>query len=117
MIVASFHNDHGRLSLKLSGHAGMAEAGRDIVCASASILAYTVAQEVQNMENRHQLAEPPIIRMDAGDAEITIKPVDEATYDALHTFYIAQVGYSLLAYNYPQYVELIIELSETDTRS
>ena len=110
MITATFTKDteNGRLSLKLSGHAGAAEAGRDIVCASASILAYTVAQEAKNMESMNQLREAPIIRMDEGDAEITVCPRDGEDFsDALHTFYIAQVGYSLLAHNYPQYVELI----------
>lgn len=29
-------------SLRLSGHAGFAEKGKDIVCAAASILAYTL---------------------------------------------------------------------------
>ena len=111
MITTTFLKDRerGTLSLTLSGHAGSAEAGRDIVCASASILAYTVAQEAKNMEDRHQLREAPIIRLDAGDAEITVYPNDgEDYYDALHIFYIAQLGYSLLAHNYPQYVELKI---------
>lgn len=119
MISATFLKDRERgvLSLTLSGHAGAAEAGHDIICASASILAYTVAQEVKNMEKRHQLAEPPIIRLEEGDAEITVKPANDAAYaDALHTFCVAQVGYSLLAYNHPQYVELVM-LNETDTRS
>ena len=116
MIVASFHNDHGRLSLKLSGHAGMAEAGHDIVCASATILAYTVAQEAKNMEKRHQLTKPPIIKMEEGDIEITVHPKKGDRREAMHTFYIAQVGYTLLAYNYPQYVELI-QFNETDIRS
>ena len=32
--------------LDVSGHAGAAPAGEDTVCAAASMLAYTVAQEV-----------------------------------------------------------------------
>ena len=117
MITAIFIKDRETLSLKLSGHAGAAKAGQDVICASASILAYTVAQEAKNMEKRHQLVEPPIIRLEEGDAEITVNPVNDAAYaDALHTFYVAQVGFSLLAYNHPQYVELLT-LNETDIRS
>ena len=62
------------------------------------------------MESRHQLSEPPIIRLDEGDAEIAVCPTEDGLRDAFHTFYIAQVGYSLLAYNYPQYVELITHI-------
>lgn len=69
------------------------------------------------MENRHQLAEPPYIRENNGDMQITVKPANDAAYaDALHTFYVAQVGFQLLAYNHPQYVELLM-LNETDKRS
>ena len=119
MITVTFFRDEKSrtLVLKLSGHAGAAKAGHDIICASASILAYTVAQEAKNMERRHQLAEPPYIRLKEGDAQITVRPVNDAAYaDALHTFYVAQVGFELLAYNHPQYVELKT-LNETDTRS
>ena len=118
MITATFSKEQkGRiLTLKLSGHAGMAEAGRDIVCASATILAYTVAQEAKNMEKRDQLNEPPIIKMEEGDIEITVHPRIGDYHEAIHTFYIAQVGYTLLAYNYPQYVELI-QFNETGIQS
>ncbi|MBR4079519.1 MAG: ribosomal-processing cysteine protease Prp [Christensenellaceae bacterium] len=117
MIIATFFKDRKEISLNVSGHAGAAKAGHDIICASASILAYTVAQEAKNMEKRHQLAEPPYIRLNEGDTLITVKPVNDAAYaDALHTFYVAQVGFQLLAYNHPQYVELLT-LNETDTRS
>ena len=105
-----------RLTLTLSGHAGAAEIGHDIVCAGASILACTVAQEAKNMEKRNQLSKPPVIRMKEGDTEIEVCPLDEGDWlDALHTFYIAQVGYKLLAHNYPQYVELK-QLTKADSQ-
>ena len=119
MITVSFFRDKKSktLILKVSGHAGAAEAGHDIICASASILAYTVAQEAKNMERRHQLSEPAYIRIDDGEAVITIFPKNDAAYaDALHTFYVAEVGYNLLAHNYPQYVELK-RFNEIDPRS
>ena len=119
MITVSIFRDKKSktLILKLSGHAGAAEAGHDIICASATILAYTVAQEAKNMEKRHQLSKPPFIKMEEGDIEITVHPKNDAAHaDALHTFYVAEVGYSLLAYNYPQFVELL-KVNETDYRS
>ena len=46
MIQAAFYTDKssGSISLKLSGHAGAANKGQDIICSAASMLAYTVAQ-------------------------------------------------------------------------
>lgn len=118
MITVSFllRPESRKLSLTLSGHAGAAEIGHDIVCAGASILACTVAQEAKNMETRGQLAEPPVIRMKEGDTEIVVRPKDSQEYkEAHHTFYVAQVGYSLLAHNYPQYVE-VKKLTEADSK-
>lgn len=118
MIIASFSEDKrsGSFTLKLSGHAGAAEVGHDIVCASASILAYTVAQVAQNMDAEGLLVEPPYIRMESGDAEIIVKPTDDSYYETRWVFYTAQIGYALLNEQYPQYVELI-EPSKTDFRS
>ena len=110
MITASFSraNDNGTksITLRLNGHAGMAEKGEDTMCASASILAYTVAQSLMFMHEEGGLEEKPLIRLNSGDAEITAIPKHTSYNEALHIFFVAQVGYSLLAHNYPQYVEL-----------
>ena len=37
----------GRLHLSIRGHAGSAPAGRDLVCAGASMLAYTALEVLQ----------------------------------------------------------------------
>ena len=109
MILVSFSTDKekGTITLALSGHANSAEEGHDIVCASASILAYTVAQIAKNMEVAGLLASPPTISMEKGDAEITVRPINNIAYtQALSYFHVARVGYELLAHNHPQYVEL-----------
>jgi uncharacterized protein YsxB (DUF464 family) len=109
MISTVFTSDReGRkLSLSVKGHAGHSEPGEDIICASASILAYTVAQMVKAMDSHGDFAESPTIKLDSGDAEITCVAKDDDIYaEAMHTYFIAQVGYSLLAYNYPDFVEL-----------
>ena len=93
------------LSLTLSGHAGQAAAGHDIVCASATILAYTVAQIIKLMQKDKMLAEKPVIRLEKGDIEISCRCNKKESYNsALHTYFTAQRGYSLLADNYPQYI-------------
>lgn len=108
MIQAAFYTDKssGSISLKIKGHAGAAEKGNDIICASATTLAYTVAQAMEYMYAEGGLRKKPRIEFADGDATIVAKPKDDSYGEALHTFFVAQVGYSLLAHNYPQYVEL-----------
>ena len=96
----------GSITMKLSGHAEQAKKGEDIVCAAASILAYTVAQALQFMYEQGDLQKKPRIKLEEGDTIIVAKPKAESYAEALHTFFVAQVGYHLLAHNYPKYVTL-----------
>lgn len=94
------------LVLTLSGHAGAAPAGIDTVCAAASMLAYTVAQEVLEMEDKGKLRKKAHIKLDKGEALITCKPKKSAWSEALHLYKVAQTGYRLLAANFPENVQV-----------
>ena len=107
MVVAKFGMDASRLmaSLHVKGHAGQNPPGNDIVCASASILAYTLAQNIKMSEELGHLKYSPKIKLKEGDSIITCRAKDDETYaEVLHTFLVIQTGYQLLAHNYPQYV-------------
>ncbi len=107
MVVAKFGMDASRLmaSLHVKGHAGQNAPGNDIVCASASILAYTLAQNIKISEEQGHLKYSPKIKLKEGDSIITCRAKDEETYaEMMHTFLVIQMGYVLLAHNYPQYV-------------
>ena len=108
MVKAEFftNKDAGSITLKLTGHAGQAESGKDIVCSACSILAYTVAQALQFMYEEGNLQKKPHLKLEEGDTIIVAKPKTESYTEALHTFFVAQVGYHLLAHSYPQYVTL-----------
>ena len=106
MIEVTFTEEGNVLSLQLNGHAGYAETGKDIVCASASILAYTVAQFVMAAESNGDLASPAEIRLEGGDTIITCEPSEDAMPAISNAYSFAQMGYALLAYNYPQNVQL-----------
>ena len=108
MVKAEFYTnkESGSITLKLSGHAGAGEKGQDIVCAAASILAYTVVQAIQFMYEEGNLKNKPHIKLNEGDTIIVAKPKKESYTEALHTFFVAQVGYHLLSHSYPQYVSL-----------
>lgn len=108
MIKVEFSTDKagGSIILRLTGHAGAGEAGRDLVCSAASILAYTVAQTALFMYEDKALKKKPKIRLKPGDAEVVMTPKKASYTEALHTYYVAQVGYRLLAKDYPGYVKL-----------
>lgn len=106
MIDVKFTRDDKIIALKLTGHAGAADEGYDIYCASASVLAYTVAQMAQIMHQHGELRKTPTIKLEKGDAEVVIKPKKAHYQEALHTFFVAQVGYALLAHNFPEYIRL-----------
>ena len=109
MITATFTTDEesGSIILRLTGHAGAGKKGSDLVCAAASMLAYTVAQTLQYMYVEGGLQQKPHIKLSEGDTLIVAKPKPESFNEALHTFFVVQVGYHLLANSYPENIELI----------
>ena len=107
MVVARFTMDEKKQSvtLKVKGHAGAAPQGYDTVCASASILAYTVAQNIKMAEARGMLKYSPTVKLRDGDSIVSCRAKDDESYaELLHTYLVIQTGYQLLAHNYPQFV-------------
>lgn len=92
--------------LKVEGHAGFDDKGHDIVCSAASILTYTIAQYLEYAHKRGWLQKAPRITINEGDALIVAKPKEEYMGEVLNAFFVAEVGYHLIAQNYPQFVEL-----------
>ena len=104
MITVTFTEKGQKLSLRLEGHAGYAEEGQDIVCASASILAYTLASIVDTFGYEVK----PNISMESGNAFIECECIDGMTLNKVaDAFFYAKRGYALLQQNYPQYVRLM----------
>lgn len=108
MIRAKFEQTEGgkALALTVDGHAHYDDVGKDIVCASASILAYTVAQSVKSMHDRGLLKKKPTIKLKDGDACVVCKPSKSGTVEANYAYHFAQVGFALLAHNYPDFVRV-----------
>ena len=107
MVKVTFTEEGEILSLRLEGHAGYAEIGKDIVCSSASILAYTVAKIVSDALAKGWLKTSPVIEIDSGCMQVVCEPIEERLSEIRHTYIVAREGYALLAQNYPQYVRLI----------
>lgn len=101
MIQAIYYRKYNRLTV--TGHAGAAEPGHDLVCASASMLAYTLAANVANMADAGQVRQP-IIRNNEGDTEISCNPRHNLKATVTLVFDSVCVGFELLAHDYPEYV-------------
>lgn len=101
MIQATYYRKYHRLTV--TGHAGSAEPGYDLVCASASILAYTLAANVANMADNGQVREP-IMNMKEGNTEIGCKPRHNLTATVTLVFDTVCAGFSMLAHQHPEYI-------------
>lgn len=98
--------DGKSLILTVKGHAGQAQAGKDLICASASILTYTAAQIVLSLASEKKLKKKPILRLDSGDSVIVCKPRKDVFEKTFHSFKTLQTGFAILAENYPEYVRI-----------
>lgn len=98
--------ESGSLIMDVRGHAGFAELGKDPVCAGASVLAMTVAQCVYEMGRRGKLKKKPNVKIRNGRVTVVAKPEPEYFHEALHLFWIGQVGMQLLEESYPEHIQL-----------
>ena len=101
MIQAIYYRNYNRLTV--TGHANSAEPGHDLVCASASMLAYTLAANVANMADNGQVREP-IITVVEGDTEISCKPRHNLKASVTLVFDSICAGFEMLAHDHPEYI-------------
>lgn len=108
MIHASMtrNNSDGSVCLTITGHAGSAPKGQNLLCAAATALAYTAAQAAQCLYNGGLLEAAPEILLEPGNARIRAVPT-KAGRDAVHTaFWTVQSGLFVLMNNYPANLDL-----------
>lgn len=101
MIKVIYYRKYHRLTVE--GHAHSGEPGHDLVCASASALAYTIGGNVINMANACQVREP-VTLYSIGHAEVSCNPVRKYTSTVTLVFDSVCVGFEMLAANYPEYI-------------
>lgn len=108
MVKIHFWQDKekGSIHMKVKGHANTAPKGQDLVCASASMLVYTVAQAMTFYHQQGYLKEKPKIKIMEGKASVSVVPYEDYFPEALHTFWVAQCGAHVLCKNYPDHVAL-----------
>jgi uncharacterized protein YsxB (DUF464 family) len=106
MIRAKFSVQGKTLKMSVRGHANAAKKGEDLICAGASMLAFTAAQDVRDMADAGRLEEKPVINLQDGRTILELTPKEDAFAEALHTLFIVQKGFVVLAANNPKYVRV-----------
>ena len=106
MIKVTYDRKHTRVVIK--GHAKSGEAGHDLVCASASVLAYTLAANISNAKANGYLRNGPV-KLETGDADIRCMP--RSRYKATMTMVFDTIcaGFELLSQNYPENISYEIK--------
>lgn len=99
MIEVLYHRERHRLTVK--GHAGSGEKGHDLVCAAASILAYTLGQAVI----QSSVALDKVIKLEEGDAEISCTPQVRFKNTLTLVFDTICTGFDILAQQYPENIK------------
>ena len=99
MIHVVYHRLYNRVTVE--GHAGSGPEGHDLVCASVSALALTLAGNVSYMEAQ-EAVHGVTIKLEEGSAEIQCTPYRRYKDSAQQIFRAICVGFELLATKYPQ---------------
>lgn len=97
--------------LRICGHAGGAPMGENLVCAAVTALVYALAQRLTELEVTGAFEQPPRIRLDSGDAQITVFPQAPRRAEVEGAFRLIESGLKLLARHYP--AQIRIEVIET----
>ena len=106
MVKASMRvmHDVGTIELRVNGHAGFRELGKDPVCAGASVLAMTAAQCAEVLYDCGRLQKQPVVNVRDGHVRIVLKPKPERFREADLMMSTLAVGFHLLEESYPDHV-------------
>ena len=98
MIKVVYHRDLNKVTVE--GHAQSGEEGHDLVCASASILVYTLASFAKNTSKAKQ-SHKLVMKLKEGDAGVSCKP--KSPYKPAITLVFDSIcaGFEILARSYP----------------
>ena len=107
MIKVVYERSINRLTV--TGHAHSGEPGHDLVCASASMLVYTLAAFTKNTYKARQ-SKKLIVKLDEGDAEISIKAKSRYKVAITLVWDAICAGFELLAMSYPHNVSYEMKL-------
>lgn len=84
--------------IEISGHAGYAEPGKDIVCAAVTALTQTLIQSIENLTD-----DKIECRISPGKVEVEYRNLSEKSKTLVDSFF---VGICLIAEEFPEHVKV-----------
>ena len=96
-----------RPCLTMKGHAKSGEKGHDLVCASVSILAYTLASIIESMNHETRIRSATV-ELNDGDAMISCEPAGNYSCPINLIFDTICTGFDILAQEYPDNVSFTL---------
>lgn len=90
-------------SITMSGHAGSAPAGEDLICAAASTLITALAETMAKHKDK---LSGYSVKLESGDAYVKVTPTEEFKETCDGAFEMALSGFELLSSLYPAYILL-----------
>ena len=102
MIKAELERDtHGAL-LEISGHAGLAPRGEDLVCAAVSALIYGLCAYVRRLEKKGFVMADSKVEIGPGEARIYLHLDPQVREQAQGAFDLAAETLTTLGKNFPE---------------
>lgn len=106
MIRVVYHRIYHRVTIE--GHAESGEFGRDLICASCSILARTLDENVQGLE-KAGIVRVMTAELQSGKAEIMCNPVSRFRSTVTMIFDSICAGFALLARDFPDFISYEVQ--------
>ncbi len=103
MIEVKYLYDGSHHILDVSGHAGAGEKGCDIVCAAASMLAWTICERAENVPEFYAKVEQSEVMC---SCTIICSPEEEVRERCREMFDTILTGFQLLEENFGEYVRV-----------
>lgn len=108
MTTVDYSEEGGVLRFRADGHAAWAEDGTDLVCAAASMLAYTLLQCLRDAEEQGWLEELDTDIWDGGVLAEAV-PAPDGMVRVATIYRTVLTGYRMLSRRYPHNVEVLVD--------
>lgn len=107
MITIEYRKNQGR-SIKVEGHANSAPYGEDLVCAAASVLLYTLIQNMTILESQGCVRGLKTVERQ-GNGEVSYEEATDENAEAIATCIFSTIwnGYMVLEKNFPDFVKCV----------
>lgn len=96
--------DCGKFDLRVTGHAGAAPRGEDLVCAAVTMLARTFAENAKQMD-KAGIVSGVHIELEEGNAHVWCRPAKKYRAVAASVLQAICIGFEILEREYPEYVK------------